>query len=460
MTQLQLKPYQEEAIEHIVTHPRSAVWCPMGGGKTAADLNAFDRLRLTGDVERQLVVAPLRVARSTWPKECKIWTPQLSCQFIGGEGSAARDLTTSTADLVTINFEQVPTLIQQYLEKKKRWPFQKITVDESSKLRGYRHNKGTRRAGMLMKAAFASTHFTELTGTPSPNGMKNLWGQLYYLDRGVRLGRTMEAFTQRWFRPPSYGEYGPQILPHAQEQIQQAVSDICISIDLAKYFDVRDPFYNDIEVELPPAARAAYKEMEKKFFAELKDGKSIEALSAAAKSNKLLQLATGAVYTDKEGTYSVVHDAKLDALEEIYEEAEGNPLLVVYQYRHGLERLLKRFPMARTLKTDKDEDDFNAGRIPMLVVHPASAGHGLSLHHACHHMVLYGLTWDLELYQQVLERIGPIRQAQGGYNRPVFVHRIIATRTLDEVVLERLKTKRGVQDLLLEAVRRHYAVGR
>lgn len=426
----------------------------MGGGKTASGLITTDRRMLTGDVDRTLVVAPLRVARSVWPKECRIWTPHLACDFIGGEGVGRRDLTTSTAPIVSINFENVPVLLEQYAQKGKRWPFQSIIVDEASKLRGYRHRGGTKRSGALMKLAWSSKYFTELTGTPAANGLMWLWAQLYYLDRGVRLGRTMEAFKQRWFRPPWKGEYGPQILPHSQEEIQDRVKDLCLSVDLSKYLDVKKPIINNVEVELPPEAKKRYKEMEREYYTELKEGVTVEALSAAIKGNKLLQMANGAVYYDKQGSWANVHDVKLDALDSIVEELGGAPLMVVYQYKPDLAKILKRFPQARQLKTIKDEDDFCAGKLPMLVLHPSSGGHGLSLHQNCNNAALYGLTFDLELYQQVLERIGPVRQAQAGKTCPVFVHRIMAIGTQDYDAAERLDTKASVQEILMRAADR------
>ncbi len=454
MTALQLRPYQVQAVDHVLEHERSALWLSMGAGKTAAMLTSTDRRMLCGDVDRTLVIAPLRVARSVWPKECKIWTPHLNVDFIGGEGSRSRDLTASKAPIVSINFENVPQLVQQHIDGKKRWPYQQIIVDEASKLRGYRHNKGTARAGALMKAAWSSKYFSELTGTPSPNGLMGIWGQLYFLDRGVRLGRTMEAFTHRWFRPPWKNEYGPQILDHSQAEIQERVKDICLSIDLSKYLDMQKPVVNDVEIELPPKAKAMYREMERKYYAELADGKSVEAFNAAVKSNKLLQMANGAVYHDREGNWTDIHDVKLDALESIVNELGGAPLMVIYQYKPDLAKILKRFPQARQLKTQKDEDDFSAGKLPMLVLHPGSGGHGLSLHQHCNNAALYGLTFDLELYQQVLERIGPARQAQAGKTCPVFIHRIMAIGTQDYEAAERLDTKESVQAILMRAAQR------
>jgi SNF2 family DNA or RNA helicase len=283
-----------------------------------------------------------------------------------------------------------------------------------------------------------------------------LWGQAWFLDRGQRLGRTWEAFVQRWFRsiPGDNGFTRIEPMPFAQEQIEDRMRDLCLSLDARDWFDIRQPIENVIRVELPKRARALYEDMEREMFMQL-DGHEIEAFSAAAKTIKCLQIANGAAYTDEAGNWSEVHDAKLQALEDVIEEAAGMPVLVAYHFKSDLARLLRAFPKGRHLDQDPQTiRDWNAGKIPILFAHPASAGHGLNLQDGGNILVMFGHWWDLEQYQQIVERIGPTRQAQAGHDRPVFIHHIVAADTIDEIVMARRESKREVQDLLLEAMKR------
>ena len=313
------------------------------------------------------------------------------------------------------------------------------------------------------------TRWINLTGTPSPNGLKDLWGQSWFLDQGQRLGRTYTAFEQRWFAYRNVKDAVTHkshiqtiIMPFAQEQIQDKLKDICLSLNAADYFDIMVPIITPVYVDLPPVARKIYKDMEKKMFMEIED-QTIKAFNAASCTNKCLQIANGAAYLDNDVNddnllrakdWKVVHDMKLDALDSIIEEASGMPVIVAYNFKSDLARLKKAYPKGRHLNTKKDEDDFKAGLIDVLFVHPASAGHGIDgFQYITNIIVFFGMTWNLENYLQIIERIGPVRQIQAGFNRNVFVYHIIARNTVDEDVLERLETKRSVQDILLEALK-------
>lgn len=296
--------------------------------------------------------------------------------------------------------------------------------------------------------------FIGLTGTPAPNGLKDQWGQTWFYDKGERLGATFTAFENRWFQKGHNG-FGLEPRAHAQEEIHAKLKDICLTV---KGLQVDEPIFNDIYVDVQPSVRQLYKALEDSMFAELANDRTVSAVHAAARTNKLCQLANGAIYADKdlwETKWEPVHGAKLDALESIVEEANGMPVLVGYQFISDRVRIMERFPQARFLDDDPDTlVQWNKGRIPMLVCHPKSAGHGLNLQDGSNILALFGLGWSLEEYLQIIERIGPMRQKQSGYDRPVVVHRILLKNSVDEIQLRRMETKRSVQDLLLEAMER------
>jgi SNF2 family DNA or RNA helicase len=403
-----------------------------------------------------LVLAPLRVAASTWPDEAKKWgnLRNVEVSAVIGTPEQRRAALRRPASIYTTNYDNLVWLVEELGE---RWPFRKVVADESTRLKSFRLRQGGKRAQALARVAHCKVdRFIELTGTPSPNGLQDLWGQAWFLDRGQRLGRTWEAFVQRWFRsiPGDNGFTRIEPMPFAQEQIEDRMRDLCLSLDARDWFDIRQPIENVIRVELPKRARALYEDMEREMFMQL-DGHEIEAFSAAAKTIKCLQIANGAAYTDEAGNWSEVHDAKLQALEDVIEEAAGMPVLVAYHFKSDLARLLRAFPKGRHLDQDPQTiRDWNAGKIPILFAHPASAGHGLNLQDGGNILVMFGHWWDLEQYQQIVERIGPTRQAQAGHDRPVFIHHIVAADTIDEIVMARRESKREVQDLLLEAMKR------
>ena len=451
------RPYQTRIIDYILDNPRCSIWSGMGTGKTSATLTALDILLLTtrGPV---LVIAPKRVALSTWPDEVAKWShlSHLTVQPIVGSLKDRKAALTKRADIYTTNYDNLVWLVEYFGA---RWPFLTVIADESTRLKSFRIRQGGKRAQALAKVAFRLVkRFVLLTGTPAPNGLVDLWGQLWFVDKGERLGYSFTAYTDRWFRSERVGDDAHAVkltaLPFAQQQIEDRLRDVCLTIDARDYFDVAEPIVNVIRVDLPAKAQAIYREMEKEMFIELESGRGVEAFNAASKTMKCLQLASGAIYVDDKGNYEEIHDAKLDALESIVEEAAGMPILVAYHFKSDLERLAARFPKGRALDAHPATiRDWNAGQIPILFAHPQSAGHGLNLQDGGNIIAIFSHWWDLEQFQQILERIGPIRQLQAGYDRPVFIHHIVAKGTMDELVMARRETKREVQDLLLEAMK-------
>jgi len=446
------RPYQTEMAKFIVSNKRCGLFALMGMGKSSSVLMALDALSLieSGPV---LIIAPLRVARSTWPSEVKKWDRfnHMTVSVVCGPVKDRVRALSKRADIYTTNYENLEWLVGHLGDA---WPFTTVVADELTRLKGFRLRQGSVRAKALGKVAHTKvTRFIGLTGTPAPNGIKDVWGQIWFVDAGYRLGKTYSSFSARWFTQ-SYDGFG--IIPHkhAQAEIESLISDVCISLDPKDYFNIKDPVVVNIEVDLPPEARKQYKAMEDEMFAEF-DGQEVEAFNAAARTIKCLQIANGAIYTGDDSTmWSDVHDEKLRALESIVEESAGAPILCVYHFKSDLMRLLKAFPQSQVLdKNPATIDAWNAGQIPLLFCHPMSAGHGLSLQDGGNILVFFAHWWSLEERLQVIERIGPTRQAQSGYDRPVFIYNIIAKDTVDELVIERIANKKSVQDLLIERMK-------
>jgi hypothetical protein len=457
-------------IEHAIEHPRCALFAGMGVGKGVAALTALDTVSLVDDVYPALVLGTLRVARKVWSTEAAKWRHlrHLRVRKVIGNTAERSAALRQSGDIFTLNYENLPWLVDHLGEN---WPFKTVIADESTRLKNFRLRQGGKRAQALSKLAHSKVRrWINLTGTPSPNGLKDLWGQTWFLDEGQRLGRTWEGFESRWFaykrvidaisKKPGIQ---PVIMPSADREIHDRIRDLCLSVDLADYIDVQKPVNQIVKVDLPPKVRDLYEDMERQMFMAIA-GHDIEAVSAAAKTIKCLQLANGAVYVDpvaetdahpRAREFVEVHDRKLEALGDIIGDAGGMPVIVAYQFKSDLARLLKAFPQGRQLRTEQDEDDFKAGLIPVLFAHPASAGHGIDgFQDVTNIIVFFGQWWDLELRDQIIGRIGPVRQMQSGLNRPVFVYDIVAEDTVDELVLARHETKRSVQDLLLEAMKR------
>lgn len=470
------RPWQPPMTNHILEHPRVAVWATMGTGKTVATYTALDALFMAGDPYPALVLGTKRVARDVWPADALKWDHLSNIEVVSLVGSTAQReaAVRRPASVHTVNYDVLPWLIEYWGD---RWPYKIVVADESTRLKSlriaervsskgkvYLQGQGGKRAKALGFIAHTPKieRVVELSGTPSPNGLKDLWGPTWFLDAGQRLGRTFSGFTKRWFRT-GYNGFDLEPLPHAEAEIHARLKDICLTVDLADYVDIAEPIFKPIYVELPPKARAKYREMEKHFFAEFA-GHEVNAQTAAAKTQKLLQLASGAVYVEPEvetdanpraKKYVVVHDAKLEALESVIEEAAGMPILCGYEFRSDRERILKSFPGAADLATDAGMKAFRAGKVPLGLAHPASLGHGVDgLQDVTNILAFFGHNWDLELYLQLLGRIGPVRQMQSGHKRPVFVYPIIARDTVDEDVIERRKSKTTVQQALMNAMKR------
>lgn len=444
--------YQNIIIDGMLKIPRCAVWASMGLGKTGAALTAVDCMSLVEETYPLLVVAPKRVARTVWPAETRKWNhlKHLRTSVVTGSLKERQVALRVKADIYTTNFEQLPWLVEFLGD---RWPFRWVIVDESDKLKGFRLRQGTARAKALARVAHTKIkRITLLTGTPSSNGLTDLWGQMWFVDKGERLGRTYDAFKQRWFHAAPNG-FGVEANEPAQDQIQAALKDVCVTIDAADWFDLQAPIVRTVNVQLPPAVQVQYEQMEKKFFMEL-DATRIEAANAAAKSGKLLQIANGAAYLEDGKTWKRLHDEKLDALDEIISEACGAPVLVGYNFKSDLARLKERFPEGIDLAAKDGLERAQRGEGRIWFGHPASMGHGVDgLQYHCNIMVLFGMTWNLGLYLQFIERVGPMRQIQAGFKRPVFMYLIVAEDTIDELVIERLVHKRTVQDVLLAAMK-------
>lgn len=453
------RPWQPPMLAHIAEHERCLVFAAMGSGKTVATLTAAasDDLIYGGPT---LIVAPKRVALNTWPDEIRKWDHLKGLEMSPILGSVEQRLKALKRDVpvYAVNYDNLVWLTKHYGNA---WPFRSVVADESTRLKGYRSSQGGARARALSANAHSKVRkFVGLTGTPVPNGYQNLWGQMWFVDKGQRLGRTYDAFHQRWFRLKhgSDSRHGQYELAHeaCRAEIDERIKDVCITIDPKDYgLDVAEVVDVPVYVDLPTRARAHYREVERLFFTELRNGE-VSAVNAGVKSGKLLQMANGAVYhSTEEKTWESVHDEKLDALESIVEEANGAPVLVAYSYKHDLARIMARFAAARILDDRKaTEDEWNAGRIPILLAHPASAGHGLNLQFGGNILVEFGQQWDMELRDQIIERIGPLRQYQAGLDRPVYRYSIIARGTVDEDVLWRHEAKASVQDALLEAMKR------
>jgi SNF2 family DNA or RNA helicase len=447
------RPYQDMIVDHILTNPRCAIWAGMGMGKTASTLVALDTL-LLAEGGTALVIGPLRVVETTWPSEIDKWIQTTGLRFSVVTGSAAKRVAalSQKVDIHFINYENLQWLVEYWGA---RWPYKIIVSDESTKLKNFRLRQGGKRSAALAKVAHSAKHFIELTGTPAPKGLIDLWGQMWFMDRGARLGRTFSSFKDRWFRTPP-NAFGEEALPHAQGEIQALLRDVCLTIEAKDWFDLKEPIINNIYVKMPARARAAYEEMEKQLFTELSSGERLEAFTAAAKTIKCLQLANGAAYVgDGNKAWELVHDEKIMAVEEVIEEAAGMPVLVAYHFKSDLERLQKAFPKGFALNTTANIERAKRGEGTVWFGHPASMGHGVDgLQYHTNQLVFFGHWWDLEQRLQIIERIGPTRQEQAGMDRPMFIHNIIARDTVDVDVMARNASKKEVQDVLLAAMKR------
>lgn len=389
------------------------------------------------------------MARKTWTDEIKKFDHLrhlTASKILGTEAERIRGFKAQ-ADIYLINRENVVWLVD-YCLKQKKWPFDTLVIDESS---SFKSNQ-SKRFKALRKVAAITDRVIELTGTPSPNGLMDLWSQIYLLDQGERLGKTITAYRDRYFTPGRRNrtvvyDYVPK--KGAEEAIYKAIGDIAISLKAADYLKLPDRIDNVIKLQLPTIAREQYDELERECILELESKEVVTAGSQAVVTNKLLQMANGAVYSETHNV-TTIHDVKLDALEEIIEDNAGKPIMVFYNYQHDYARLMARLSKykPRALVTDSDQDDWNAGKIQVLLAHPASMGHGLNLQAGGNIIVWFGLNWSLELYQQANARL--YRQGQ---QEAVIIHHLVAEDTVDEDVLRALKAKSVSQDELIAAVK-------
>lgn len=443
--------YQSYATEFILSHPISAVFLEMGLGKSVITLSAiFDLCLDSFLVCKVLVIAPLRVARDTWPAEIKKWDhlKGLSYSVAVGTEKERIDALKKQSTLYIINRENVDWLVHK---SGIPFHFDMVVIDELSSFKSY----GAKRFKSLLKVRPSVKRIVGLTGTPSSNGLMGLWAEFRILDLGQRLGRYISHYRNTYFKPDKRNaqiifSYKP--LPGAEEEIYKQISDITISMKSTDYLKMPEYVRNEVFVTLSDKEWKVYSDFKEDMVANLGD-EDIDAVNAAVLSGKLLQMANGAVY-DSENKAHVIHDKKLDALEDLIEGANGKPVLVAYWFKHDLERIKNRFPV-RKIQSSKDIEDWNDGKIPIAVIHPASAGHGLNLQSGGSTLIWFGLTWSLELYQQTNARL--YRQGQ---RDTVIVHHIITKNTIDEDVLLALTKKEKTQDALIDAVKANLEVMR
>lgn len=442
--------YQRFAINKLIELPAAGLFLDMGLGKTVITLTAINHLMYYDMcVDRVLVIAPKRVAEDTWTTEADKW------DHLGGlivsRATGPRDkrieALSTDADIYVINRENVEWLVDWYRQTRQPWPFDMVVIDELSSFKSAQ----AKRFKALRTVRPLIRRIVGLTGTPTPNGLMDLWPQMYLIDQGERLGKTITGYRQRYFLPGKtngYVVYSYELKNGSEERIRELISDICISMKADDYLRMPELTVNDIRIRLDKSELELYRTMEKDQLLQV-DEEEITALSAAAVYNKLLQMANGGVYAD-DGSVIEIHKRKLEALEEIIDTAGGQPVLVFYTFRHDFARLMQYFRKRgpRTLKGSQDIRDWNEGKIPLLLAQPASMGHGLNLQAGGHIIVWYGLNWSLELYQQANARL--YRQGQ---RNGVIIHRLIANGTVDEEVAKRLEKKDTLQENLMEALK-------
>lgn len=435
--------YQSFAAEFILEHPVCCLMLDMGLGKTVVTLSALWELALDYfDIGKVLVIAPKRVATDTWPRELSKWEhlTGLTASLVIGNREQREKALNCPAFLYIINRENVCWLVENH-----RWDFDTVVIDELSSFKSNR----TERFKAMKKVRPLVHRVIGLTGTPAPNSLLDLWPEMYLLDMGQRLGRFITGYRERFFTPDKRNReivYSYKPREGAEDAIYSLISDICISMKAVDYLDMPERIDNRIEVEMSAKEKKIYDDFCRDMVVQIGD-EELDAVNAGVLSGKLLQMANGAVYGDDRRVLPI-HSRKLDALEDLVEAANGKPLLVAYWYKHDLARIREHFPEARCIDTSKDISDWNAGKVPMALIHPASAGHGLNLQEGGCTIVWYGLTWSLELYQQLNARLW--RQGQ---KHTVVIHHIITKGTHDEDVMKALENKDMRQSNLIAAVR-------
>lgn len=449
---MKFKPhqYQEYATKRILDTPFIALLLEMGLGKTVSTLTAMDLL-LNDYFEagRVLVIAPLRVADDTWAREIEKWDHlrHLRISKVLGSAAVRRKALKAEADIYVINRENVEWLVSEYGSQ---WPFDTVVIDELSSFKNpqAKRFKALRRVRPMMKRVIG------LTGTPAPNSLMDLWAPMYLIDQGERLGKTITGYRDRYFTPGSrsgHVVYEWKAKQEAEERVYEAISDIAVSMKAEDWLELPERIDRTIQIPLSPKAQEMYKKLEKELLLPFLDA-DVVANTAAVLSNKLLQMASGAVYDEEKGV-KLIHEAKLDALEDVIEAANGKPVMVFYNFKHSLSRIQERFPQARILRKGKDGNEdiraWNNDEIPLLLLHPKSAGHGLNLQDSsCRTVVWFDQIWSLEEDQQANARVH--RQ---GVRHNIVVIRLVAEGTMDEDAVAALERKAAGQDALMEAVK-------
>lgn len=442
-------PYQQYCIDSIILNRAVGLFLDMGLGKTVITLTALQDLRCNRwQVAKPLVIAPKKVAEATWSTEAQKWEHLKRLRIVtvlGPERQRLRALATP-ADVYVINRENVPWLVEHF---RNRWPFDMVVLDESSSFK----NPQSKRFKALKLVRSRIKRIVELTGTPSGNGLEDLWAQIYLLDGGARLGKTIGAYRDKYFTPDKRNQttifsYAPK--DGSLEMIKQAISDICISMQASDYITLPDMLQDDIPVVLDTPAQKKYRQLESEMLLKL-DDRAITAGTAGVLAGKLLQLCNGAVY-DEAGRAVALHQCKLDAFMELIERLNGQHVLVFYIFQHDSERLRAALASTklrvRVYSGSRDEMLWNAGEIDVLLAHPASCGYGLNLQTGGHHIIWFGATWSLEQYEQANKRLH--RQGQ---QYPVIIHRLMVQGGMDEAAFTALEGKGDMQDALLKALK-------
>lgn len=445
--QFKAHDYQKRAVEFIIEHPACGLFLDMGLGKTVITLTAIEELMYDRfDVRKVLVIAPLRVAEDTWSREASKWehTKELRISKILGDVKHRKAALEQDADVYVINRENVAWLVQLFKDGRIKWPFDMVVIDELSSFK----SNSSQRFKALRKMRPFIDRIVGLTGTPAANSLEDLWAEMYLLDKGERLGATITGYRNDYFRPgwaPAGIVYKWEPRPFAMKAITQKIADITMSMKASDYIQLPDRIDSDVMVHLSAKDLKAYKDFEKTSLLSF-DSENVVALDAAAMMNKLLQVSNGFIYNEEHEAIGI-HKAKAEALDEIIEAADS-PVLVFYSFQADKELLLGRYKNARQLNGEKDIADWNAGKVQILLAHPASVGYGLNLQEGGHIIVWYGLTWSLELYQQANARLH--RQGQ---DKPVLVYHLLTEGTADEQVMKRIKEKDVTQSALIEILK-------
>jgi SNF2 family DNA or RNA helicase len=437
--------YQSFATNFILEHLAAGIFLNMGLGKSVITLTAINDLLFDSfEIQKVLVIAPLRVARDTWPAEIAKWDHLnlLRYSTVIGSEKQRRDALKQKADIYIINRENVKWLIA---DSGVPFDYDMLVIDELSSFKSY----GSQRFKALRKVRPYVKRIVGLTGTPSPNGLMDLWAEIGILDMGHRLGRFIGRFRDTYFLPDKRNQttifsYKPR--EDSEKAIYEKISDICISMKSVDYLEMPQCIFNNVTVNMSETERSQYERLKNDLILPFADG-DVDAKSAVGLTNKLLQMANGAVYNEN-GDVQHIHNQKLDALEDLIEAANGKPVMIAYWFRHDMQRIMERFPKAVRLNTSSDIENWNNGEIPVALIHPASAGHGLNLQTGGSTLIWFGLTWSLELYQQTNARLW--RQGQ---KETVVIHHIIAKDTIDEDILKALNKKETTQAALIEAVK-------